>query len=65
VVKKEKVSSSGDLEEVYQELLSIISDPDFGDITYLTNGRDIVVEFKTAEGEASFPQKPAFVLNQT
>jgi len=34
---------------VYQELLSIISDPDFGDITDLVSGRDIVVEFKTAE----------------
>ena len=42
--------------QVYQELLSIISDPDFGDITDLTNGRDIVVEFKTAEGGASFPE---------
>jgi hypothetical protein len=42
--------------QVYQELLSIISDPDFGDITDLTNGRDIVVEFKPAEGGASFPE---------
>ena len=42
--------------QVYQELLSIISDPDFGDITDLTGGRDIVVEFKTAEGGASFPE---------
>jgi hypothetical protein len=42
--------------QVYQELLSIISDPDFGDITDLTGGRDIVVEFKTAEGGARFPE---------
>jgi hypothetical protein len=35
--------------QVYQELLSIMSDPDYGDITDLKNGRDIVVEFKTAE----------------
>jgi hypothetical protein len=42
--------------QVYQELLSIISDPDFGDITDTTNGRDIVVEFKTAEGSTSFPE---------
>jgi len=42
--------------QVYQELLSIISDPDFGDITDLTGGRDIIVEFKTAEGGASFPE---------
>ncbi len=35
--------------QVYQELLSIMSDPDYGDITDLASGRDIVVEFKTAE----------------
>lgn len=29
---------------VYQELLSIIADPDYGDITDVKNGRDIVVE---------------------
>jgi len=30
---------------VYTELLSIISDPDYGDITDVQNGRDIVVEY--------------------
>lgn len=30
---------------VYQELLSIINDPDYGDITDVKNGRDIVVEY--------------------
>ena len=34
---------------VYQELLSIIADPDYGDITDAVSGRDIAVEFKTAE----------------
>lgn len=34
---------------VYQELLAFISDPDYGDITDLTSGRDITVEFKTKE----------------
>ena len=34
---------------VYQELLSIITDPDYGDIADAKSGRDIVVEFKTAE----------------
>jgi len=29
---------------VYQELLSIIADPDYGDITDAINGRDVVVE---------------------
>lgn len=35
--------------QVYQELLAIISDPDYGDITDLAKGRDITVEFKTKE----------------
>ena len=34
---------------VYQEILAIIADPDYGDITDLKTGRDITVEFKTAE----------------
>ena len=34
---------------VYQELLSFIADPDYGDITDVNAGRDITVEFKTAE----------------
>jgi hypothetical protein len=41
--------------QIYTELLSIISDPDYGDITDLMNGRDIDVEFTPAEG-ASFPK---------
>jgi hypothetical protein len=42
---------------VYQELLSIISDPDYGDISDPVNGRDVVVEFITAEETgASFPK---------
>lgn len=34
---------------VYTELLSIISDPDYGDITDVKNGRDIVVEYVPQE----------------
>ncbi len=42
---------------VYQELLSINTDPDYFDITDAMNGRDIVVEFKTAEElGAAFPK---------
>ena len=42
---------------VYQELLSIIADPDYGDITDPVNGRDVSIEFKTAEETgASFPK---------
>jgi len=32
---------------VYQELLSVIADPDYGDITDATNGRDIQIERQT------------------
>lgn len=34
---------------VYQELLSIIADPDYGDITDVKNGRDIVVDYVPQE----------------
>ena len=34
---------------VYQELLAIIADPDYGDITDPVNGRDISVTFTSAE----------------
>ena len=37
---------------VYTELLGFIADPDYGDITDLVNGRDIVVEFTPAEGQS-------------
>jgi len=52
---------------VYQELLSVIADPDYGDITDPVNGRDISVEFKTAEEiGASFPKTTIRVKpNQT
>ena len=41
---------------VYQELLSIIAAPDYGDITDPVSGRDVSVDFKTAEETgASFP----------
>jgi len=42
---------------VYQELMGIITDEDYGDITDLVNGRDIVVEFRTAEESGkNFPE---------
>ena len=52
---------------VYQELLSIIADPDYGDITDSVSGRDVAVEFKTAEETgASFPSTSIRVKpNQT
>ena len=52
---------------VYQELLSIIADPDYGDITDAVSGRDVAVEFKTAEETGkSFPSTSIRVKpNQT
>jgi hypothetical protein len=41
--------------QIYTELLSIVSDDDYGDITDLMSGRDIDVEFTPAEGGA-FPK---------
>ncbi len=42
---------------VYQELLEIIADPDYGDITDPLTGRDIAVTFKTAlETGKAFPE---------
>jgi hypothetical protein len=52
---------------VYQELLGFIADPDYGDITDPMSGRDIAVEFKTAEETgANFPSTSIRVKpNQT
>lgn len=41
---------------IYSELLSIITDPDYGDITDLMSGRDIDVEFTPAENANSYPK---------
>ena len=41
--------------KVYEELLGILADGEYGDITDLQNGRDISVEFKEATGGAQFP----------
>jgi len=43
--------------QVYQELLSYIADPDYGDITDPVNGRDIVVEVRPpADTGKSYPE---------
>ena len=55
--EKQGVKFWGFGKTVYQELLSIIADPDYGDITDPVNGRDVVVEFISAEESgASFPK---------
>jgi|TARA_Y100000310_G_scaffold9676_1_gene10387 hypothetical protein len=65
--EKEGVKYWGFGKTVYQELLSIIADPDYGDITDPMNGRDVSVEFKTAEETGgSFPKTTIRVKpNQT
>lgn len=51
---------------VYQELLSMIADPDYGDITDPISGRDITVEFTPAESAGTFPKTSIRVKpNQT
>jgi len=42
--------------QIYTELLSIVSDPDYGDITDLMGGRDVDVEFTPAESAGAFPK---------
>jgi len=52
--------------QVYQELLQFIADPDYGDITDLNAGRDIVVTFTPPEGSERFPKTTIMVKpNQT
>ena len=52
--------------QVYTELLGFIADPDYGDITDLSGGRDISVEFTPAEGVGNFPKTTIRVKpNQT
>jgi gp32 DNA binding protein like len=41
---------------VYKDLLGVMADPDYGDISDLRTGRDVVVEYKTAEESSNgFP----------
>ena len=58
MVKKQKEFGFwGFGKEVYQELLGVIADPDYGDITDPVNGRDITIEFLSAEEAGrSFPK---------
>ena len=52
--------------QVYTELLGFIADPDYGDITDVKAGRDIVVEFTPAEGVGQYPKTAIRVKpNQT
>lgn len=65
--EKEGVKFWGFGKGIYQELLSVITDPDYGDITDLNNGRDVEVTYQTPKeagntyGKVSIRVKP----NQT
>lgn len=51
---------------VYQELVAVCLDSEYGDITDLMNGRDITVEFKTGEDSGkSFPETAVRVKPNT
>lgn len=55
--EKDGVKFWGFGKQVYQAILSYIADPDYGDITDIKTGRDIVVEFiPTEESGKSFPE---------
>lgn len=41
--------------KIYTELLGVIADPDYGDITDLMNGRDVTIECAAPDKEGSFP----------
>jgi hypothetical protein len=53
--------------QVYQELLSFMADPDYGDISDPVTGRDITIEFKSKEQTGKdFPETSIRVKpNQT
>ena len=48
-MKNPKVLSFGDLVKRISRTSCFFADPDYGDLTDPTNGRDITVEFKTAK----------------
>jgi len=41
--------------QIYTELLSVIADPDYGDISDLMSGRDITIEHVAPEKEGAYP----------
>ena len=52
--------------QVYQELLQFIADPDYGDITDLKSGRDIVINFTPGDGPGNYAKTGILVKpNQT
>ena len=49
---------------VYQEILGYITDPDYGDITDPTSGRDLTIEYKSKNNLVLLIQLPLLELNQ-
>lgn len=50
--EEEGVKFWGFGKQIYQELLKIVDDPDYGDISHLKTGRDIVVEITQQTGKS-------------
>lgn len=51
---------------VYQQLMNFMVDPDYGDITDLRTGRDIVITYTAASGAGNYPTTEILVKpNQT
>lgn len=59
--ESEGVKMWGFGKQVYQELLTFIADPDYGDITDPTSGRDLVITYTPPEGSERFPKTTIMV----
>lgn len=59
--EEEGVKFWGFSKTIYQKLLSIIDDPDYGDITDLTTGRDVTVEYTPSKKEGEFAKTEIIV----
>ena len=59
--ESEGVKMWGFGKQVYQELLTFIADPDYGDITDPTSGRDLVITYTPPEGSERYPKTTIMV----
>jgi len=59
--ESEGVKMWGFGKQVYQELLTFIADPDYGDITDPTAGRDLTITYTPPEGSERYPKTTIMV----
>jgi len=59
--ESEGVKMWGFGKQVYQELLTFIADPDYGDITDPSSGRDLVITYTPPEGSERYPKTTIMV----